>query len=261
MTPETAAGIDYVSTGEGPAVICLHGIGADATSFAHQMEAYPNHRVIAWNMPGYAGSKPLGTLTFTALSDRLEAFIQAMNLGAVHLMGQSIGGMVALEHACRRPEQVQSLTLVATTPRFGGRDDTFKEAFLVARLGPLDAGQSMEDMARDTAPALVGPLCSVAEIKRIEAAFARIPEETWRAILTCLVTFDRSADLNAVTVPTLVVAGSADRNAPARTMEKMAAGMPDAAFHELQGAGHMVHQEMPDVFNALVADFLNGMTK
>lgn len=261
MTSEVAAGIEYASAGEGSAVICLHGIGGDASSFAHQIEAFPGHRVIAWNMPGYAGSAPIEAVSFEALSDRLAAFIETLGLGAVHLVGQSIGGMIALEHVCRRPDQVASLTLVATTPRFGGRDESFKEAFLQARLAPLDAGRTMAEMASDAAPALVGPNCTVAEIKRIEAAMARVPEETWRAILTCLVSFDRSEALAQIDVPTLVVAGSADRNAPPRTMEKMAAAIPGAGFHEISGAGHMLHQEMPVAFNALLGNFLNGMDK
>ena len=258
MTPEVAAEVEFVSAGDGPAVLCLHGIGGDVTSFAHQMEALPGHRVIAWNMPGYGGSAPLERVTFAALSDRLAAFIKTLGSAPVHLVGQSIGGMIALEHARRRPDQVASLSLVATTPRFGGRDESFKDAFLKARLAPLDAGQTMGEMARDTASALVGPNCSVAEIKAIEAAMARVPESTWRAILTCLVTFDRAEDLALLDLPTLVVAGSADRNAPTRTMEKMAAAIPGAVFHAIAGAGHMVQQEMPQIFNGILNDFLNG---
>ncbi len=261
MMSGMAAGIEYVSAGDGPAVICLHGIGGDATSFAHQMEALSGYRVIAWNMPGYAGSTPLDAFTFEALSERLADFIAALDLDAVHLLGQSIGGMIALEHFCRRPDQVESLTLVATTPRFGGRDDSFKDAFLEARLAPLNAGQTMAEMAAEAAPALVGPNSSVAEIKRIEAGLAAVPEATWRAILPCLVTFDRVAALSEVTVPALVIAGSADRNAPVRTMEKMATAMPNAGFHEMTGGGHMLHQEMPTAFNALMNDFLEGMVK
>ena len=260
MTTGTVAGIEFISAGNGPAVICLHGIGGDASSFAHQMQAIPGHRVIAWNMPGYGGSEPLESVTFEALSRKLAAFIDDLGLERAHLLGQSIGGMIALEHGVRHPDQVASLTLVATTPRFGGRDDSFKEAFLKARLAPLDAGQSMAEMASATAPMLVGPNCSVAEIKRIETALAAVPEATWRAILQCLVTFDRHDALETLNIPALVVAGSADQNAPSRTMARMADRLPHATFHELAGAGHMLHQEMPKPFNALVAHFLDGIT-
>lgn len=250
-------GITYHEAGEAAeTLLCLHGIGGDARSFHHQLDAFPGCRVVAWNMPGYQGSETrMAPPSFAHLSDRLGSFIDELG-GPVHLLGQSIGGMLALEHALRRPEQISSLALIATTPRFGGRDDSFKDAFLKARLDPLDAGQSMAQMAADTAPNLVGPNASDNEIAHIEKCLAEVPEETWRNILRCLVTFDRASDLTEVTCPTLVVAGSVDRNAPASTMEKLAGRISGSRFHLLEEAGHMLHQEMPLAFNAVLAEFL-----
>lgn len=255
-------GITYEAVGSGgEAIIFLHGIGADAGSFHHQMNAFDRYRTIAWNMPGYRGSElRQNPPDFAHLSDRLAALIAEIG-GPVHLVGQSIGGMVALDHALRRPQDVSSLSLVATTPRFGGRDESFKTAFLAARLAPLDAGQTMEEMAAKTAPHLVGPDTSPKEIARIEARLAAVPEATWRGILHCLVTFDRYADLSAVTCPTLVVGGALDQNAPAKTVEKMAAQIPDARCLILSNAGHMLHQERPDAFNAEMTTFLNEFAR
>lgn len=254
-------GITFAEAGQGPrTLLCLHGIGADASSFHHQTGAFAGWRAVAWNMPGYGGSAMRrNPPDFAHLSGRLGAFIDGLG-GPVHLLGHSIGGMIALDHALRRPDQVASLTLVATTPRFGGRDDSFRAAFLKARLDPLDAGQDMAEMAALTAPHLVGPDTAPGEIAHIERALAAVPEETWRGILRCLVTFDRAGDLDAVACPALVVSGSGDRNAPAATMAKMAARLPDARYHEMTGAGHMPHQEMPQAFNALLAAFLGDVT-
>lgn len=251
-------GITYSVAGDGPqTLVFLHGIGADASSFHHQMGAFPGVRTLAWNMPGYQGSDVrMQPPDFAHLSDRLGALIDGLG-GPVHLIGQSIGGMIALDHAIRQPQHLRTLTLVTTTPRFGGRDDRFRNAFLAARLGPLDRGQSMAQMAADAAPGLVGPGTDPLEVRRISDALAQVPEATWRGILQCLVGFDRAQDLASVTCPALVVAGSADRNAPAATMEKMAARIADARFHLLEGAGHMLHQEMPAAFNAILAQFLD----
>ena len=253
-------GLTYASAGSGAdTLVCLHGIGGDAGSFHHQMTAFPGFRTVAWNMPGYCGSDVRQPPDFAHLSDRLGRFVGALG-GPVHLVGHSIGGMIAMDHALRRADQVRSLTLVATTPRFGGSDNSFKDAFLKARLDPLERGQTMAEMAAQTAPQLVGPAAPQSEVAHIEQALARVPETTWRDILHCLVTFDRSADLGAVACPALVIAGFMDRNAPAKTMHKMAAQLPDARFHVLDGAGHMPHQEQPAAFNALVSDFLAGIT-
>ncbi len=256
----TLDGLTYAASGSGTdTIVCLHGIGGSARSFHHQMGAFPNHRVIALNLPGYQGSDVrLSPPTFAHQSERLATAIDQIG-GPVHLVGQSIGGMIALEHAVRRADQVKSLTLVATTPRFGARDDSFKTAFLKARLDPLDQGQSMAEMAALTAPHLVGSAASMAEIKHIETTLATVPEATWRDILHCLVSFDRADDLANLTCPSLIVAGDEDRNAPAKTMQKMAAAMPSAQFHLFNNAGHMLHQEMPDAFNALLSKFLTDI--
>ena len=258
---EVASGIAFEAAGDGPVVICLHGIGGDASSFHHQVGAMPGYRIIAWNMPGYKSSPALpAPVTFEKLSHALGELITELGETEVHLVGQSIGGMIALEHYCRRPDQVASLTLVATTPRFGGRDESFKTAFLTARLAPLNQGMSMAAMAADAAPRLVGPGTPASEINVIETALADVPEQTWRDILACLVQFDRAADLSSIHCPVLICAGGADANAPAKTMRSMASKIPGAHYFELETAGHMLHQEQPDAFNSRLLEFLSEVT-
>lgn len=252
-----AAGIDYDDSGDdarkGAPIVCLHGIGGHAGSFAPQMAALPG-RVIAWSMPGYRGSTP-DALTFPALSAKLAAFMDALGLEAAHLVGHSIGGMLAQDFAVRRPERTLSLALIGTTPSFGGRDPAFAEEFLKARLAPLDAGRSMAEMAKVSARSVVGPDAGPDVIAAVEKQMAAAPEATWRAILKCLVTFNRRDDLGAMTMPACLIAGSEDRNAPARTMEKMAAAMPDAEYRLIEGAGHMIAQEAPEEVNAVLKAF------
>ena len=136
-----AAGISYLEAGAGQPVVFLHGIGGGAESFAPQLVvAGDTFAFRAWDMPGYGESDPVTPLTFEALSNALSDFLTALDVPSAHLMGHSIGGMLALEHAVRRPGEVASLTLIGTTPAFGGRDDSFKTAFLKARLEPLERG-------------------------------------------------------------------------------------------------------------------------
>lgn len=267
-----AAGIEYDAAGEGPAVVCLHGIGGGIASFRAQMggclppnppqdiskpkKGLDGYRVFSWNMPGYGQSQAaLWPPTFESLSAALGAFIEALDAGPVHLVGHSIGGMVALEHGLRRPDQVRTLALIGTTPAFGGRDDSFKKAFLKARLAPLEAGLSMSQMALAAAPGLVGPGAATEVVAEVAAPMKAVSERTWRGILDCLVTFDRRGDLGRVRQPCCLIAGGHDRNAPAPTMQKMAVRLPDAAFHLIESAGHMIHQEAPDQTNRILSDF------
>ena len=255
-----AGDIAYMERGEGPAVIFLHGIGGGADSFLPLMDL-PGYRGIAWNMPGY-GDSPAGVWppSFAWLSLSLAGFIGALGTKKVHLVGHSIGGMVALEHAVRRPEQVASLTLIGTAPAFGGRDDAFRHAFLKARLAPLDAGLTMVEMAAEAAPTLVGPEAGPDVISRVGAALGQVPEATWRGILECLVTFDRRDDLGAVAAPVCLISGSRDTNAPAKTMARMAEKMPGARYHELVQVGHMIPQEAPDRVRTILRAFLKEIS-
>lgn len=246
-------------------LICLHGIGGDHTSFAPQLDALAEHyRVVAWNMPGYQDSTPLANGSFELLASALARFIDALDVGSVHLVGQSIGGMIAQEMHHRNAQyfssgKVKSLILVATTAAFGGRDDSFKQAFLEARLKPLDAGMSMRQIAEAAIPAIVGQNVDAHLIDMAIDSMAGIHADVYRDVLRCLVTFDRRTSWQTIDCPLLLIAGSKDTNAPAATMKKMADKVPQAAYHELAGAGHLVNLEKGEEFNNIVRCFLSSI--
>lgn len=251
-------GIDYEEAGEGPVALALHGIGGGPSNFADQMGALPV-RLIAWAMPGYRNSTP-DELSFENLANRLVSFMDALEVREAHLIGHSIGGMVAMECAARHPERIASLALIGTTPSFGGRDPSFAEAFLKARLAPLDAGMSMAEVAKASAPNICAKGASPEVLEKVAAPMRDTSPETWRAILKCLVTFNRREDIASMTMPACLIAGDEDQNAPARTMEKMAATMPNADYHLLTGVGHMINQEAPDEVNAILTAFYGRLT-
>ena len=256
-----AAGLSYLERGAGAPVICLHGIGGNADSFAPQLDALSGaFRVIAVNLPGYGDSDgvPEGGFTFADLAGRIIALADALGLARVHLAGQSIGGMIAIEAALARPERVSSLALIATSAAFGGRDDSFRDAFLAARLKPLDEGLGMADLAARFVPEITGPAAGSAAIGAAIASMAAVPEATYRAIIRCLVTFDRRQDIATLTPPACLIAGAHDRNAPPRSMRRMAERIPRAEYHEIPGAGHLVNLECPGPVNAILQDFFRS---
>ncbi len=241
----------------GVPVLCLHGIGGDHTSFADQLGQLGKRRVIAWNMPGYGGSDPMEQMDFAALSGGVIALLDELGIADVHLVGQSIGGMIAQEVAIHVPSRVASLGLIATTPAFGGRDDSFKQAFMAARLGLLDEGTDMATMAERAIPAIIGPSASGRMQQIAIDAMGRIDETAFRQVISCLVTFNRRADQHRIIQPCCLIAGSHDTNSPARIMAKMADGLVNATFHVVDQAGHLVNSEFPDVVNTILTDFFD----
>lgn len=260
-----AAGVNFLVGGnaDAPALVCLHGIGGDSTSFQAQIDglAGPVQRVLSWDMPGYGDSAPLATMDFAALCDRLCAALDELGLTRVVIAGQSIGGMIAQEMAIRHPHRVAGLVLIATVPGFGGRDDSFAKSFLAARLAPLDQGIGMDALAAAAIPAVLGPDVESATRDDAIKAMAAIPEAAYRQVLVTLVTFNRREDQHNIICPCLLIAGGQDDNSPARVMKKMAERLPDAALLVIENAGHLVNSEAYQECNEAISAYLRRLEK
>ncbi|GGB34051.1 alpha/beta hydrolase [Roseibium aquae] len=249
--------IAWQEAGRGDPLVLLHGIGGGSASWSAQLEGLSDrYRVIAWDMPGYGASSPLDEVSFSALSRALKSLIDRLDLKKPHIVGHSIGGMVAQEFAAMHPDGLASLTLSATSPAFGRLDGDFQKQFVSARLAPLEAGQTLADIADSVIPELVGPHASHAAKATAKECMSRVPPETYRAMMACLVTFDRRAALTSIGVPTLLIAGETDTQAPAAMMEKMASKIPGARYVRLPGTGHLANIEHPAAFNAALLKFL-----
>ena len=87
---------------------------------------------------------------------------------------------------------------------------------------------------------------------------ASVSEATYRVTMLALMGFDQRSALGSIAVPTLVLSGSKDKNAPAPMMARMATYIPSADYVELEGAGHLANLEQPATFNAVLDQFLNA---
>src|SRR5476649_2801288 len=87
---------------------------------------------------------------------------------------------------------------------------------------------------------------------------ASVPEASYRATMLALLGFDQRNALKDIAVPTLVLSGAKDKNAPAPMMAKMASYIPSAEYVELDGAGHLVNLERPAAFDAALEQFLKA---
>ena len=243
--------------GEASPLVLVHGIGADGRMFDPVVERLADAaHIVVWNLPGYGG-KPLdGPLDFPGLAAALAADLDALGIERAVLLGHSIGGMVVQELAATSPERVRALILSATTAVFGSRDGSFQREFVQARLGPLDAGQSMAQMAAEVSPRLLGSAAAPEAAPSLVKLMSEVPEATFRAAVHCLVTFNRRAELERIAAPTLMIAGEEDTNAPLKTMTRMAETIPGARLEVLSRTGHMAPLECPDRYAGVVRRFL-----
>ena len=249
---------NFTVLGGGPTVLMLHGIGGGHLSFAPQVEtlASSGYRAIAWDMPGYGHSAPIEPYTFKGLAESCIHLIENLKCDSVTLVGHSMGGMVAQEVVARRPQLVNKLVLCGTSASFGKPDGDWQREFIAERTAPLDAGKTMAELAEILVPQMVGPGSLPEGVKLATHCMSLVPAATYRRALEALVTFDRRASLAGIHVPTLLVAGERDRNAPPAVMKKMAESIPRSTYIEMKGIGHLQNLEAPDEFDGLLLNFL-----
>ena len=252
----------FTTLGSGPVILMLHGIGGGHRAFAPQVETFASlgYRAVAWDMPGYGHSPPIDPYTFKGLAQScitlIESLVHGKTPGSVILLGHSMGAMVAQEVVARRPELVNRLILCGTSPSFGKPDGDWQRDFIAERTAPLDAGQTMAQLAEVLVPRMIGPGSLPEGVALATHCMAGVNPPTYRKALEAIVTFDRRAALPLIQVPTLLVAGEFDKNAPPAVMKKMAERIAGSRYAELPGIGHLMNLEAPDEFDALVLGFL-----
>lgn len=244
-------------SGSGSVLVLLHGLGGSRLSWEPQLEGLAgDHRVIAWDMPGYGASRPLEVeVTFTTLADAVIDFLDTIGADAAHLGGISFGGMIAQYVAARHPRRVLSLALLSTSPVFG-LDGTKPDEWRAARLAPLDAGREPADFADDVLGAIAGPNISAAAMDGQRAAMGRVTGRALRASIDCLITHDSTALLPTITAPTVCMVGDLDEETPVAYGFALADLIPNARLAVIPMAGHLLNVEAPEAVNQLLDELM-----
>lgn len=239
-------------------LLFLHGVGGGRAAWDSQIPYFSalGHRAYAWDQPGYGGTSLIDPYDLEQVAGALRRLIETLGGEPAVLVGHSMGGFIAQEACARFPQLVKALALCFTSPSFGGGSQEFVDKFIAARIAPLDAGRSMAEIAAKLMPAMRGSKSLPEGLAHAERVMGAIPPASYRKAVQLLTTFDRRAQLPAIAVPTLLVAGSDDSVAPANVMQRMAQRIPAAEFVLLEGCGHLGPMDQPDAFNEALRDFL-----
>jgi pimeloyl-ACP methyl ester carboxylesterase len=264
--------VRYRVGGAGPSVVLLHGIVRSLEDWREQHELLEDRfRVVSVDLPGFGGSEPLAEpTTLPALARFVEDFLDAAGVaGPVHLVGNSLGGAIAMQVAVQAPHRVASLVLVDSAGF--GREVTLALRLLAIRplarllLRPSRWGARQAERSIFHNPAF-------ATDARIEHAYrlaqrphaARVLLELSRSLGTLRGVRPewRKHLLEAVAgleIPILVVWGSSDRILPAAHLKAAAARLPHARTHLFEDTGHMPQIERAEAFSHLVTDFWRSL--
>ena len=216
--------IGYTAAGDGPALVFLHGVGSDKRVWAAQIAHFSAHyRAIALDYPGYGESDlPAAPLGRPEIAATLWAALAALGVTHPHLVGLSMGGVIALEMRRQSADDIASLTLADTFAWHPQAD------MLVKRSHDAIATMSMRAFAEARVAGLLGPAATTASRAAVIAQMGDIDPRTYHWSTLAVWTPDYRPDLAAITQPTLVLVGEHDHVTPLALSEELATGIPHA---------------------------------
>ncbi len=239
--------------------VLLHGIGSGSGSWLHQLLDPKLGTVLAWDAPGYADSSAL-KLAEPQASDYarvLWAWLDALNMKQVHLVGHSLGCIMAASAARLQPTRVKALTLLAPAQGYGTATEAVRIKKRDERLHAM-AQLGLQKMAEQRAPRLLSPQASAEQIELATHMMSRLNEGGYTQATHMLSTAEICADLQVFkknsTAPMHVGCGDQDIITPPAACQELARSI-GAPYTELSGTGHLCALEMPKAVNELISIF------
>jgi pimeloyl-ACP methyl ester carboxylesterase len=256
----SAAGrrISYFEAGQGPALGLLHGIGSNGESFERLIELLSDRfRVIAWNAPGYGASAPLlgKTPSATDYANAAASLFDALATGPLHLLGHSLGAIVAGRFAVEFPDRVRKLVLANAASGYASAPPEVRAKRLQERIDHVDQ-LGPRKLAETRWSALLAPGASAAAVETVKAGLRKLDADAYKQAAQMLANADLLTDAARIAAPTLVVCGTADQVTPESSNRKIAGAIRRARYRSLPNLGHISYAEDPETFAGVLADFL-----
>jgi len=260
-TTEIIAGTPRIAVdhlGAGPLVVFLHGIGGNRTNWHDQLPAFGGHfHAVAWDARGYGDSDDYdGPLDFGDFAIDLARVVAHFGAQRAHLVGLSMGGVIAIDFATRYPDRVATLTLCDSMPGFGHLTEAQRREFIRLRQQPLLAGKEPRDIAPIVARTLLGKSPRPGAFERLVASMTALHKESYIKTITGSVNYARPLQIESITAPVMVLVGNEDTLTPPETSRELARRISGARIAIIEGAGHLSNIEQPEAFNRVVLAFL-----
>ena len=262
------AHIEYYIEGSGPPLLLISGFTAQASGWSDPfVELLQRHfQTIRYSHRGTGTSDRLsGEITLRDLADDAAGILTALGIEKAHVLGVSMGGMIAQELALNHPKRVQGLVLGCTT--CGGSSHSHREGGpvpaateVIALLTP-EPGLSREDQVRRSWPAVTTPEFLESHADVLEERLRRslinpTPIETAQRQMAAAQAFDTFDRLPEIKAPTLVIHGDRDVLVPVANAQVLKDRIRGAELRIVRGAGHLFTFEFPEESGAAVIEFL-----
>ncbi len=236
----------YVEEGAGQPLVLLHGLFGNMNNFAGVMEHFKHtHRVIVPMLPLL--DLDLLHTSVGGLSKYLHKFLETLDLKGVHLMGNSLGGHVALVYVLKHPERIRSLILTGSSGLFeNGMGDSYPKR------------GDYEYIKKKTESTFYDPATATKEL--VDEVFSitnnRLKVIKIIALAKSAIRNNLGEELSKITLPTLLVWGNNDTITPPHVGQEFNRLMPNSELYFIDKCGHAPMMEVPGEFNVILERFL-----
>ena len=258
--------IDYAVHGQGEPLVLIQGLGGSRSGWIFQTRAFGKYyRVITFDNRGVGKSdKPSGSYTVRTMADDTIALLDYLGVDKTHVLGISLGGMIAQEIAINYPERVRKLILACTAAETGATDEN-----IIRAMGLGDGSSQAE--GRDLRGADMGKIMSAltslsynrrlfkvlfVPLAKIYLRFGEVKGISGQ--LEAAAAYSTLDRLHQIKAPTLVIVGTGDKLMPVHSSEMLANRIPGARLIKVEGGSHAFFMEMRGRFNKEVLNFLKG---
>lgn len=247
----------YERRGQGDPVLLVHGLGSSTEDWEPQVDALAREfTVIAYDVRGHGRTaKPAQAYSVAQFAADAAALIAALGTGPVHVVGLSMGGMIAFQLAADHPELVRSLVIVNSGPEMVLR--TFKEKLGIVQRRLIVRMMGMRKMGEVLADKLLPGAEHAARRAVFADRWARNDKAAYLRALSALVGWSVTARLPGIRVPVLVVTADQDYT-PVAWKQWYTSLLPNATLAVIPESRHMMPVERPQPFMDVLLPFLSS---
>ncbi|KPK17907.1 MAG: hypothetical protein AMK69_25490 [Nitrospira bacterium SG8_3] len=241
--------------GAGEPLVFIHGLGSSGRDWQFQLPVFtPHFQVITYDVRGHGQTdKPPGPYSVPMFADDLKALLDALEIRKAHIVGISMGGMIALQLTASYPDVVKSQAIVNSwaehiPENFRQRMALFQrlvlfQAFSMRKIGQIIAKKMFIKPEQE-------------EIRQVFIdRWAENHKPSWMAASRGMLGWSVWDNLGGMNCPSLVIAADEDYT-PISTKEKFVALMPNAELVVIEDSRHATPVEKPEQFNQILLDFL-----
>jgi pimeloyl-ACP methyl ester carboxylesterase len=242
---------EYLEVGEGEVLMLLHGLFGALSNFADLVERFrTTHKVVVPLLPLF--DLDILHTSVTGLAKHVHQFIDHKGYDHIHLLGNSLGGHVALVHVLKHPEKIKSLTLTGSSGLFeNAMGDSYPKR------------GDYEYIKNKTAQTFYDPAVATKELvdEVFEITKNRLKVIKIIALAKSAIRNNLGEELNQIQIPTLLIWGKNDIVTPPFVAEEFHKLIPNSKLYFIDKCGHAPMMEVPGEFNDLLDNFLQSLPK